>query len=206
MNENKIFNEINNILKSKNADYAKNEDPFANFSFTELYGSTIDYGIFTRMGDKVSRVCKSLRGEELEHDSLRDDLIDCLGYSIILYSYLNDISFEEAIDVLQESKFKRKPFEYYSEKTGDTVLVYLLYTVTFIYHQIGEEIVQENFDIRWASKSLENIVISITLALLDLDGLTRDVVESYKICKIEETSDNCSCGGCSINFYKSTNE
>lgn len=68
------------IMRKKNADYANEEDPLANFRrFAEL-------GFVVRMEDKLARLTTfAKRGIfEVETESLDDTLLDLVNYCVLL--------------------------------------------------------------------------------------------------------------------------
>lgn len=74
------------ISKRKNADYATEADPFANFKACEMIGIPATTGILVRMTDKLMRVSNLLKkGEaQVKDESIGDTLSDLANYAIIL--------------------------------------------------------------------------------------------------------------------------
>lgn len=68
------------IMRKKNADYAAEDDPLANF---RRWGAL---GFVVRMDDKLARLSTFVkRGVfEVEDESLNDTLLDLLNYSVLL--------------------------------------------------------------------------------------------------------------------------
>lgn len=76
------------IAKNKNADYAGNGDPFANFRTSESVGVSVPRGILVRMMDKLSRVSNLItRPPAVANESLMDTCIDLSNYALILAAY-----------------------------------------------------------------------------------------------------------------------
>lgn len=88
-----------NVTEKKNADYTGNTDnPFSNLEMCERLGITnTEFGILTRMSDKLSRVIslihgqnnkESLRESQVSDESIQDTLIDLANYCILLAGFL----------------------------------------------------------------------------------------------------------------------
>lgn len=82
-----LLAEIADLHDRKNADYAGDGDPFANFRLSAGLGVSPFLGCLVRMGDKWSRVQTLVRkGEEnraVVEESLTDTLRDLAVYSLI---------------------------------------------------------------------------------------------------------------------------
>ncbi len=76
------------IATLKNSDYANSDDAFANFRFIEsLSGGeiTAQYGIETRISDKVKRLFKVLHsGTSVKDETIDDTILDLINYLAIL--------------------------------------------------------------------------------------------------------------------------
>ena len=74
------------IRRKKNADYANEEDPLANFRRWEALGFVV------RMDDKLARLSTFVkRGVfAVEDESLNDTLLDLLNYSVLLAFYVSE--------------------------------------------------------------------------------------------------------------------
>lgn len=93
----KTFNNLLSLLKSKNDDYTNNSnqtnDALKNFKLIEHYNvATVEQGLFARMSDKFSRLASfvssgtlSVKGEAAE-----DSLKDLIGYSVLFLAYLDE--------------------------------------------------------------------------------------------------------------------
>jgi hypothetical protein len=80
------------IVNKKNADYASDSEPFANFIFAaNLAGVSVPRGMLVRMGDKISRLRTLLDGEapKVSEERLRDTLIDLANYALIMAVWLD---------------------------------------------------------------------------------------------------------------------
>jgi len=78
------------LIKAKNKDYAKDDDPFKNFKMSEMVGVPISRAILVRITDKLSRIDNLLDKEEtVKNEKIEDTIIDCMNYLNILLVYLN---------------------------------------------------------------------------------------------------------------------
>ena len=68
---------------SKQADYAKPEDPFANVRASEDFGIDGWVGCMVRANDKMRRIQTFAKTKGLKHESVRDSLQDLAVYSVI---------------------------------------------------------------------------------------------------------------------------
>ena len=77
--------------RKKNADYAGDSDPFANFRLVEKLGiCSVETGILVRMTDKFARITnllKSGKTNQVKDETVDDTLIDLANYSVILAAY-----------------------------------------------------------------------------------------------------------------------
>lgn len=75
----KFCDQAKKILKSKNGDYANEDDPFANF---RRHGR---YGILVRLDDKLLRLGNLLKNKkaEVSDESLHDTVLDVVNYAIL---------------------------------------------------------------------------------------------------------------------------
>lgn len=88
-----LFKDALTIVSTRSRKYAKTDNPFANFiSSAELAGTTVEQGILTRVGDKISRLKNLLErkeaGDEFADESIRDTFIDICNYFNILYQWI----------------------------------------------------------------------------------------------------------------------
>lgn len=85
-------NDMIAITQAKNADYTGNsDDPFANFSDTEVYsGVETERGFLVRMGDKMKRIRSFVDKGVLmvKNESVHDTLLDLANYCILLAGYI----------------------------------------------------------------------------------------------------------------------
>jgi hypothetical protein len=86
------FHECQEISARKNADYAGDSDPFANFRIVEHIGlCSVEKGIVVRMTDKLARISNLLeRDAQVLDESVSDTLSDIINYAAILKAYLYD--------------------------------------------------------------------------------------------------------------------
>jgi len=76
------------IIERKNADYATQSDPFANFRTANILGLTVEKGILVRTLDKIMRVSNLLEHEAfVTEESMEDTLTDAINYLALLKAY-----------------------------------------------------------------------------------------------------------------------
>jgi hypothetical protein len=74
--------------KRKNADYAGNGDPFANFRACEQIGVSCARGMLVRMQDKIQRISNLIeRPAAVANEPLEDTLMDLGMYAFIMATY-----------------------------------------------------------------------------------------------------------------------
>lgn len=74
------------LMGGKNADYAEDHTPLANFELCETLGvGTTQQGIFVRLCDKIARLSKVAGGGTLtlKDESSEDDVKDAINYLIL---------------------------------------------------------------------------------------------------------------------------
>lgn len=77
------------IARNKNADYAGNGDPFANFRLCEGIGVSLPRGILVRKQDKMARMSNLLeRPPQVADETLIQTCIDDAMYSLILAVFI----------------------------------------------------------------------------------------------------------------------
>ena len=77
------------ILKLKNQDYAGDQDPWANFRWSEIAGVDVPHAIMVRILDKMARISNLLKRDGVvEDEKITDTIQDCANYLAILHSYL----------------------------------------------------------------------------------------------------------------------
>lgn len=82
-----LFEDANKTRRKKNADYANDEDPFANFRSSKLVGVDTKRGIFVRLMDKIQRLSNGLEEDyDVEDEDFRDTCEDAANYIGILYA------------------------------------------------------------------------------------------------------------------------
>lgn len=76
------------ISIAKNADYASNDDPLANFRACEQFGVKLTKGIMVRLSDKFARIGNLLiRGAKVRDEAIKDTIHDAINYlAILLYA------------------------------------------------------------------------------------------------------------------------
>ena len=76
------------IVERKNADYATQADPFANFRTANVLGLSVEKGILVRTLDKIMRVNNLLEHEAyVTEESMEDTLTDAINYLALLKAY-----------------------------------------------------------------------------------------------------------------------
>ncbi len=83
------------IARAKNADYAGDADPWANFRRSELVGVPVARGILVRLTDKLARISNLLdREPEVADERLTDTIDDAISYLAILGAWLDTVQSE----------------------------------------------------------------------------------------------------------------
>jgi hypothetical protein len=92
------------VCKEKNSDYTGvNASPFANFELVSHYGGSVEWGFFTRLSDKFSRIASFISNVQLQvkDESVEDTIIDMANYLLLFAAYLRskrDLkSFQETV-------------------------------------------------------------------------------------------------------------
>ena len=88
----KILEEAKELHNRKNDDYAKTNDPYANFRECERFGIPAWKGVLVRISDKWTRICNLVKkmdeGKEASNEPLEDSFRDlCVYFPIILDLY-----------------------------------------------------------------------------------------------------------------------
>lgn len=85
-----LTDEALNLMKLKNQDYAKGDDPFLNFRSAQVVGVEVSRGILVRLLDKLSRA-GNLIGKEpaVTEEKLKDTVLDIINYAILFHA-VND--------------------------------------------------------------------------------------------------------------------
>jgi hypothetical protein len=86
----KLLDEIRELHESKNADYARDDDPLSNLRRCEEMGIPAWKGVLVRLTDKWSRISELANGKQPKHESLRDSLIDNAVYSLLAVLLLDE--------------------------------------------------------------------------------------------------------------------
>jgi len=84
-----LYSQCLDTLQKKNADYAAEEDPFANFRRVEALNITsVERGILTRISDKLARIVVLLEKKpDVADESMEDTIADAINYLAILYAW-----------------------------------------------------------------------------------------------------------------------
>ena len=87
----KIFRELEDTLKRKNADYTGGKSEFFNFEKSaDVANVSVGKSIIVRMMDKMTRMSSLLEREaQVKDEKIEDTIKDLIGYAIILLAYLN---------------------------------------------------------------------------------------------------------------------
>ena len=83
---------LQDLIKRKQADYVNGKGPFANFEQASDFGVDPFKGVMLRMGDKFQRI-KSFcsQGElQVKNEGVEDSLSDLIGYSLIALAMLEE--------------------------------------------------------------------------------------------------------------------
>jgi len=88
----KISEKVQNTLRRKGSDYSGNTDTFSSFKTTSsLSNVPTEKVIFTRIADKMSRIGNILDTEnKVKDETVEDTIVDCIGYLVLLKSYLHE--------------------------------------------------------------------------------------------------------------------
>jgi hypothetical protein len=88
----KTFSECLDLSLSKNADYAGNEDPFANFRASTRIGVRMSQGVMIRLEDKFARLERWMSGHEfsVQDEGIYDTIKDAINYLGILKATLEE--------------------------------------------------------------------------------------------------------------------
>lgn len=88
--------ELGNLHDSKQADYGRPEDPFANVRASEEFGISPWIGCMIRANDKIRRIQTHAKGSTLRNEGVEDSLRDLAVYSLIaLVLYMEEHEGEE---------------------------------------------------------------------------------------------------------------
>jgi hypothetical protein len=85
--------QLGELHDSKQADYGRPDDPFANVRASDEFGIDPWIGCMIRANDKMRRIQTYAKGNQLKHESVEDSLRDMAVYSLIalcLYSEQRD--------------------------------------------------------------------------------------------------------------------
>ena len=99
-----------NLIRSKNADYGANSDPFRNFRMSEAVFVSVEKAILVRMQDKMSRLgtyCESGK-LSVQNESVQDTILDLANYAYILAQYLKEKDGMLLVDEEARSSFPNK--------------------------------------------------------------------------------------------------
>jgi len=74
---------LGKLHDSKQADYGRPNDPFANVRASEEFGIDPWIGCMIRANDKMRRIQTHAKGNSLKHESVEDSFRDLAVYSLI---------------------------------------------------------------------------------------------------------------------------
>jgi hypothetical protein len=88
----KVTSDMLALTKKKNADYAGESNPFANFQLIEKLGAaSTEQGFVVRMSDKLQRISNLIsRPNQVADEKIEDTLLDLSIYSILFLIFLKD--------------------------------------------------------------------------------------------------------------------
>ena len=78
-----VLKELGELHDKKQADYGRDDDPFANIRSTEEWGLDAWAGAMMRANDKMKRLQSFARKGVLANESVQDSLLDIAVYAII---------------------------------------------------------------------------------------------------------------------------
>lgn len=85
------YRECVEIVKKKNQDYAKGDDPFSNFRLSKLISIEPKRAILVRLTDKISRISNLLdKPPAVTEEGLLDTIRDAINYVAILSAFIKD--------------------------------------------------------------------------------------------------------------------
>ena len=89
---NSMFQDMETLIREKNADYSPGDDPFANFRISEEIGIDPLKGLFLRIQDKLQRFKAWAATGELRvaGEGLEDVFKDLIGYSCLALGMLEE--------------------------------------------------------------------------------------------------------------------
>ena len=81
------------VLADKNADYGKEQDPWANFKFAAIANIGVEDAIMVRILDKMARISNLLHKEAVVKDEkIQDTIEDAINYLAILLAWIDDVN------------------------------------------------------------------------------------------------------------------
>lgn len=78
-----LLKEIGELHDKKQADYGRDDDPFANVRASSEWGVEAWVGALIRGTDKIKRLQKAARGTDLKNESVEDSMMDLAIYALI---------------------------------------------------------------------------------------------------------------------------
>ena len=78
-----LLKEIGDLHDSKQADYGRPTDPFANVRASVDFGIPGWVGALVRANDKMRRLQTHAQGNTLKHESAKDSFLDLAVYALI---------------------------------------------------------------------------------------------------------------------------
>lgn len=85
-----LLRKIGQLHDKKQADYGREQDPFANVRAGVDFGVPAWVGCMVRANDKMRRIQTAAKGGELQNESLLDSLMDLAVYSLIAIILLEE--------------------------------------------------------------------------------------------------------------------
>ncbi len=87
-NVRRTFAKAIGIVEQKNADYATQENPWANFQTSQILDVSVEKAILVRTLDKIVRVNNLLEHPAyVTEESIEDTLLDAINYLALLKAY-----------------------------------------------------------------------------------------------------------------------
>lgn len=78
-----LLKEIGDLHDRKQADYGREDDPFANVRASSDWGVASWVGALIRGTDKIKRLQKAARGSTMANESVEDSMMDLAVYALI---------------------------------------------------------------------------------------------------------------------------
>lgn len=114
-----LFEACHKIAIKKGNDYARGDDPFANFRTSEAIGVKPIKGILIRMMDKIQRLNNYDVVGKLDNESAEDAVMDIINYASLIGGLICEKQGKELpTEVIVRGRSKDKEEQGHSDSTG----------------------------------------------------------------------------------------